>query len=149
MSVVLTPQFGVLGSGSPRRLTHVGKFPLSLWALGDHSHQLALSTINQSPAFHTSLLVRLCFLSGPAEKPRRVGSPSSHPVWNRHSPAQSCLTLCDPVDRSTPDLPVHHQVLEFTQTHVRRVSDAIQPSHPLSSPSPPVPNLSQHRGLFQ
>ena len=54
MSVVLTPQFGVLGSGSPRRLTHVGKFPLSLWALGDHSHQLALSTINQSPAFHTS-----------------------------------------------------------------------------------------------
>ena len=53
--------------------------------------------------------------------------------------AQSCPTLCDPVNRSTPGLPVHHQLLEFTQTHVHRVGDAIQPSHPLSSPSPPAP----------
>ena len=59
------------------------------------------------------------------------------------SVAQSCLTLCDPMNRSTPGLPVHHQLLEFTQTHVRRVCDAIQPSHPLSSPSPPAPNPSQ------
>ena len=58
--------------------------------------------------------------------------------------AQSCPTLCNPVNRSTPGLPVHHQFLEFTQTHVHRVSDAIQPSHPLSSPSPPAPNPSQH-----
>ena len=65
------------------------------------------------------------------------------------SVAQSCLTLCDPMNRSTPGLPVHHQPLEFTQTHVHRVSDAIQPSHPLSSPSPPAPNPSQHQGLFQ
>ena len=65
------------------------------------------------------------------------------------SVAQSCLTLCDPVNGSTPGLPVHHQLLEFTQTHVHRVSDAIQPSHPLSSPSPPAPNSSQHQGLFQ
>ena len=65
------------------------------------------------------------------------------------SVAQSCLTLCDPMDRSTPDLPVHHQLLEFTQTHVHWVSDAIQPSHPLSSPSPPAFNLSQHQGLFK
>ena len=65
------------------------------------------------------------------------------------SVAQSCLTLCDPMNRSTPGLPVHHQLLEFTQTHVHRVGDAIQPSHPLSSPSPPAPNLSQHQGLFQ
>ena len=57
----------------------------------------------------------------------------------------SCLTLCDPMNRSTPGLPVHHQILEFTQTHVHWVSDAIQPSHPLSSPSPPAPNPSQHQ----
>ena len=55
------------------------------------------------------------------------------------SVAQSCPTLCDPMNRSTPGLPVHHQLLEFTQTHVHLVSDAIQPSHPLSSPSPPAP----------
>ena len=61
----------------------------------------------------------------------------------------SCPTLCDPMNRSTPGLPVHHQLLEFTQSHVHRVSDAIQPSHPLSSPSPPTPNPSQHQSLFQ
>ena len=65
------------------------------------------------------------------------------------SVAQSCPTLCDPMNCSTPGLPVHHQLLEFTQTHVHQVSDAIQPSHPLSSPSPPAPNPSQHQGLFQ
>jgi len=65
------------------------------------------------------------------------------------SVAQSCLTLCHPMNRSTPGLPVHHQLPEFTQTHVRRVSDAIQPSHPLSSPSLPAPNPSQHQSLFQ
>ena len=65
------------------------------------------------------------------------------------SVAQSCPTLCDPMNRSTPGLPVHHQLLEFTQTHVHRVGDAIQPSHLLSSPSPPAPNPSQHQGLFQ
>ena len=65
------------------------------------------------------------------------------------SVAQSCPTLCDPMNHSTPGLPVHHQLLEFTQTHIHRVSDAIQPSHPLSSPSPPDPNPSQHQNLFQ
>ena len=60
------------------------------------------------------------------------------------SVAQSCPTLCDPMNRSTPDLPVHHQLPEFTETHVHQVSDAIQPSHPLSSPSPLAPNPSQH-----
>ena len=63
--------------------------------------------------------------------------------------AQSCPTLCDPVNRSTPCLSVHHQLPEFTQTHIHRVSDAIQPSHLLSSPSPPAPNPSQHQSLFQ
>ena len=65
------------------------------------------------------------------------------------SVAQSCLTLCDPMNHSSPGLPVHHELLEFTQTHVHQVSDAIQPSHPLLSPSPPAPNPSQHQSLFQ
>ena len=65
------------------------------------------------------------------------------------SVAQSCPTLCDPMNLSTPGLPVHHQLPEFTQTHVHRVRDAIQPSHPLSPPSPPAPNPSQHQSLFQ
>ena len=65
------------------------------------------------------------------------------------SVAQSCPTLGDAMNCSTSGLPVHHQLLEFTQTHVHRVGDAIQPSHPLSSPSPPAPNPSQHQGLFK
>ena len=65
------------------------------------------------------------------------------------SAAQSCLTLCDPMDCSTPGFPVHHYLPEFAQTHVHWVSDAIQPSHPLPSPSPPALSLSQHQGLFQ
>ena len=60
----------------------------------------------------------------------------------------SCVRLCDPMNRSMPGLPVHHQLLEFTQTHVHRVGDGIQPSHPLSSPSPPAPNPSQHQESF-
>ena len=73
-------------------------------------------------------------------------------VWLFATPwvaAQSCLTLCNPMSCSTPGLPVHHQLAEFTQTHVHRVSDIIQPSHPLSSPSPPALNIFQHQGLFQ
>ena len=66
-----------------------------------------------------------------------------------NSVAQSCPTLCDPMNCSTLGLPVHHQLSEFTQTHVHRDGDAIQPSHPLSSPSPPAPNPSQHQSLFQ
>ena len=65
------------------------------------------------------------------------------------SVTQSCPTLFDPMNCSTPGLPVHHQLLEFTQTHVHGVGNAIQPSHPLSSPSSPAPNSSQHQGLFQ
>ena len=65
------------------------------------------------------------------------------------SVAQSCPTLCDPMNHSTPGLPVHHQLPEFTQTHIHRVGDAIQPSHPLSFHSPPAFSLSSHQGLFQ
>ena len=84
------------------------------------------------------------------------GSPRSHfsSVQFSHSVqfssvAQLCPTLCDPMNRSMPGLPVHHHLLEFTQTHVHRVGDAIQPSHPLSSPFPLAPNPSQHQSLFQ
>ena len=76
-------------------------------------------------------------------------SSTRHPCAQFRSVALSYPTLCDPMNRSTPGLPVHHQPPEFTQTHIHRVSDTIQPSHPLSSPSPPVPNPSQHQSLFQ
>ena len=74
-------------------------------------------------------------------------------IWKRpqfsfSSVAQWCPTLCNPMNSSTPGLPVHYQLPEFTQTHAHRVDDAIQPSHPLSSPSPPAPNPSQHQGLL-
>ena len=65
------------------------------------------------------------------------------------SVTQSCPSLRDPMNCSNPGLPVHHQLPEFTQTHVHRVGDAIQPSHPLSSPSPPAPNPSQHQSLLK
>jgi len=75
------------------------------------------------------------------------------PMWSSEIPVisgtQSCPTLCDPIDCSMPGFPVRHQLPELTQTHVHRVGDAIQKSHPLSSPSPPAFNLSQHQGLFQ
>ena len=79
---------------------------------------------------------------------------NAHPCWFSPLPlfssvAQLCLTLWDPMNCSTPGFPVHHQLLEPTQTHVRRVSDAIQLSYPLSSPPLPAINLSQHQGLFQ
>ena len=75
--------------------------------------------------------------------------PHLNPYLQFSSVAQLCPTLCNPMNRSTPGLPVHHQLQEFTQTCAHRVGDAIQPSHPLSSPSPPAPNPSQHQGLFQ
>ena len=65
------------------------------------------------------------------------------------SVAQLCLTFCDPMNRSTPGFPVHHQLQESTQTYAHSVGDAIPPSHPLSSPFPPALNLSQHQGLFK
>ena len=70
-------------------------------------------------------------------------------LFSFSSVAQLCPSLCDPMNHSMPGLPVHHQLPEFTQTHVHCVGDTIQPSHPLSSPSPPALNLSQHQGLFK
>ena len=83
----------------------------------------------------------------PREKRRQDSS--KHQSVQFSSVAQSCPTLCDPMNCNTQGLPVHHQLPEFTHTHVHRVGDAIQPSHPLLSPSPPAPNPSQHQGLFQ
>ena len=74
---------------------------------------------------------------------------ASNGIVQFSSVAQLCPTLCNPMNCSTPGLPVHHQFPEFTQTHVHRVGDTIQPSHPLSSPSLPAPNPSQHQSLFQ
>ena len=91
----------------------------------------------------------------PPSHPRQILPPAPKPplaiqqVCPVSSVTQSCPTLYDPMDCSMPSLPVHHQLLEFTQTHVHWVSDAIQPSHPLSSPSPPAFNLFQHQGLFK
>ena len=82
---------------------------------------------------------------------RKVRDTRGHSLWlcTVHLVTQSCPTLHNPMGHSTPGLSVHHQLPEFTQTHFHWVGDAIQPSHPLSSPSPPVLNLSQHQGLFQ
>ena len=84
---------------------------------------------------------------GPGETPSALRCLSY--LIQIRSVAQSGPTLCDPMNHSTPGLPVHHQLPEFTQTHLHQVSHAIQPSHPLSSPSPPAPNPSQHQSLFQ
>ena len=103
-----------------------------------------LSLYYPPPASHTDtllpLLLYVCwgFICYPRVNPDQI-----------RSVAQSCPTLCDPMNRSMPGLPVHHQLPEFTQTHVHQVSDAIQPSHPLSSLSPLAPNPSQHQSLFQ
>ena len=78
-----------------------------------------------------------------------VGGLRSDRAVQFSSVARLCPTLCDPMNCSTPGLPVHHQLLEFTQTHVHHISDAIQQSHPLLSPSPPAFNLSQHQVFFR
>ena len=94
------------------------------------------------------------FTTVPPGMPQQTGNVIQIWTWAEHSVqfssvAQSCPALCNPMNRSTPGLPVHHQLPEFTQTHVHWVGDAIQPSHPLLSPSPPTFNLSQHQGLFK
>ena len=92
---------------------------------------------------HPFLLIKKKFFKTPGKDRSRFMDPKFTSV------AQSCPTLCNPMECSMPGLPVDHQLLELTQTHVHWVSDAIQPSHPLPSPSPPAFNLSQHQGLFK
>ena len=124
-------------------------FKLSqLWPIGASS-SLILSSFDMDLGVFVSLLsdrINILGFSCMFHDPRW-----NHPflVLQFSSVAQLCLTLCDPMNHSTPGLPVHHQLPEFTQTHVHRVGDAIQPFHLLSSPSPPAPNPSQHQSLFQ
>ena len=94
---------------------------------------------------------RICYTSEVSQKEKNKYRILTHIYGSDQirSVSQSCPTLCDPMNRSTPGLPVHHQLPEFTQTHVHWVGDAIQPSHPLLSPSPPAHNPSQHQGIFQ
>ena len=111
--------------------------------------QWALLYSSQVITAHKCTHTRKCPISTTPSKflqdPRHITLSS----FQFSSVTQSCPTLCDPMNCSTPGLPVHHQLPEFTQTHAHRVGDAIQPSHPLSSPPPPAPSPSQHHGLFQ
>ena len=109
-----------------------------------HTHKLQRTNVLKSNSYSDLVWLMLYFLA-----PSKLNLVYSSLSVQFSSVAQLCPTLCDPMNRSTPGLPVHHQLPEFTQTHVHRVRDAIQPSHPLSSPSPPAPNPSQHQSLFQ
>ena len=101
-------------------------------------------TLFHSEPLAWSLLRRLMFIWA-----RNLVSLTYFGKWSCSVLSLSPVRLCHPMNHSTPGLPVHHQLPEFSRTHVHQVSDAIQPSHPLSSPSPPVPNPSQHHSLFQ
>ena len=138
----------------PTRLLHPWDFPGKSTGVGCH----CLLRLYSIP-LHKSVHIRICITRmGPLPALRsshfQNGVSHAFPLLvlvsqSVSSVAQSCPTLCDPMNRSTPGLPVHHQLPELTQTHVHRVCDAIQPSHPLSTPSPPAPNPSQHQSLFQ
>ena len=131
---------------------HYGIFLLHHWKTGNvwKQHKESERTGFRSP---------LCHLLAPSQKSCSSSLNLSSSSVKHHnslmlsdqirSVAQLCPTLCDPMNRSTPGLPVHHQLPEFTQTHVHWVSEAIQPSHPLLSPSPLAPSPSQHQSLFQ
>ena len=127
---------------SPVRLDSI-----SLSFLDSRSWQPFLVCGSLLPSSRTAMSLTHCHLSDSLFLPPFSSSKDLYDMFS--SVAQSCPTLCDPMNCSTPGLPVHHQLLEFTHTHVHRVGDAIQPSHPLSSPSPPAPNPSQHQSLFQ
>ena len=109
---------------------------------------LQLNKNRGNPVNKLNIWIQISILIANRYKKKRCSNIISHSV-QFSSVAQSCPTLCYPMNRSMPGLPVHHQLPEFTQTHIHRVGDAIQPSHPLSSPSPPAPNPSQHQSLFQ
>ena len=115
-----------------------------VWSLGQED------PLEEDIAMHSSILTwRIPWTEEPGRL-QFIGSQSVRHDWSDFSSVQFrsvtqwCPTLCDPMNRSTPSLPVHHQLLEFTQTHVHREGDAIQPSHPLSFPSPPAPNPFTH-----
>ena len=124
---------------------------------GHKHHSVHCSTVYKSQDMETKGWIKKCgtHTQWSITQPWKERNNATAAPWmdleivNFSSVPQSCLTLCNPMNRSTPGLPVHHQLLEFTQTHVHWVRDAIQASHPLSSPSPPAPSPSQHQSLFQ
>ena len=117
---------------------------------------LCISVMSVATSFSTSNFIEFnplpFILDGSGKRSITFAYPLKEPAFSFihfSSVTQLCLTICNPMEYSTPAFPVHHQLLELTQTHVRRVSDVLQSSHPLSSPSPLTFNLSQHHGLFQ
>ena len=139
---------------STKKLNMELLYDSALLLLGAHFKEMnsikSLYTNNQSSTIHTAQWQKQSKCPSVGEWLNKIRS--THTVEYSvqfSSVAQLCPTLCDPKNRSTPGLPVHHQLPEFTQTHVHRVSDAIQPSHPVLSPSPSAPNPSQHQSLFQ
>ena len=128
---------------------HPGLISFRMDCLDLPAVQGTLQEFSPTPQFKSINSLALSFLHSPTLK-------SIHDHWKNQrcsvqfsSVTQSCPTLCDLMNRSTPGLPVQHQLPEFTQTHIHRVSDAIQPSHPLSPPSPLAPTPFQHQSLFQ
>ena len=143
----------VMESGSPRSRCQQICFSwgLSAWLVDGHllvvsSHGLFFCAHTSLPLFMKILLPLFMKIEVLLDKDSILRTSCK---LQFSSVTQSCPILCDPMNCSTPGLPVHHQLPEFTQTHVHWVSDAIQPSHPLSSPSPPAPNPAQHQSLFQ
>ena len=138
---------------SPTPGVHWNPCPLCRWChLTISSSVVPFSSCPQS--FPTSGFFQMSQLFTSGGQSIGVSASTSVPPVNTYSVqfssvAQSCLTLWDSMNHSTPGLPVHHQLPESSQTHVRRVGDAIQPSHPLSSPSPPALSLSQNQGIFK
>ena len=139
MFLLITASDNVLGFSSFQ--DHQQSCPYSKSTYHGSCVQVSVSILPRVPSlplrFHLSIK-----MSGCISRPR-LGP------WQFSSVTQSCPTLCDSMNCSMPGLPIHHQLLEFTQTPVHWVGDAIQPSHPLLSPFPPALNLSQHQGLFQ
>ena len=135
---------------SPTPRVYPNPCPLSQWWHPTISSSVvSFSSLPQSFPASGSFPMSQFFASGD----QSIGVSASASVLQMNiqfsSVSQSCLTLCDSMNCSTPGLPVHHQLPESTQTHVHWVGDPIQPSHPLSSPSPPAQNHSQHQGLFK
>ena len=125
-------------------------FHFSLSCIGEGNGDPLQCSCLENPRDGGASWAAVCGVAQSRTRLKRLSSSSPSLTQIQFSSvAQSCPTLCDPMNLSSPGLPVHHQLLEFTQTRVHRVSDAIQPSHPLSSPSSPAPNPSQHQSLFQ
>ena len=130
---------------SPTPGVYSNSCPLSRWCHPTISSSLIPFSCLQSFPASGSFQMSQLFISG--GQSIEVSASMNIPMNQIRSVAQSCPTLCDPMNHSMPGLPVHHQLPEFTQTHVHWVSDAIQPFHPLSSPSPLAPNPSQHQSF--